>query len=351
MQPDTLPPPITGASVWTGPSISEKAWRIELTQAHIAEIDAALASSAFDAARSVFPRAPKEFPLPTLGALLLKLLQQLLHGHGFALLSGLPVERYDPVQRAHLFLGIGAWLGHARSQNAKGHLLGHVRDLGLSSTDPNVRIYQTHERQGFHTDSCDVVALLCLQEAQQGGDSMLVSAAALYNAMHAQRPDLLARLLRPMAHDRRGEVPPGELPYFMIPVFSWHHGQLTVFHQRQYFESAQRFPDAPRFTAADREALDLLDQLANDPAFHLSMRLKPGDMQFVHNHALLHDRTAFQDHPDPTQRRHLLRLWLACPGARELPPAFAARYGTLTVGDRGGVVVPGMQPCVPLEAV
>jgi Taurine catabolism dioxygenase TauD, TfdA family len=152
----------------------------------------------------------------------------------------------------------------------------------------------------------------------------------------------------PMPHDRRGEVPPGEQPFFEIPVFSWYADRLTVFYQRQYFDSAQRFPDARRLTADDVSALDLFDQIANDPRFVLPMRLVPGDIQFVHNHTLLHDRTAFEDHTERDRRRHLLRLWLACPGARPLPEWFRPRYGSLTVGDRGGIVVQGMNPSVPL---
>src|SRR5262249_8399002 len=83
----------------------------------------------------------------------------------------------------------GAPLGRARSQNARGHLLGHVCDLGLSGADPNVRIYQTRERQSFHTDSCDVVGLLCIREAKRGGDSLLVSALSIYNELLRIRPD------------------------------------------------------------------------------------------------------------------------------------------------------------------
>lgn len=94
--------------------------------------------------------------------------------------------------------------------------LGHVRDLGLSSTDPRMRIYQTTERQNFHTDSCDIVALLCLQTAKRGGLSSLTSSMTVYNVMAARRPDLLRRLLIPFATDRRGEVPDGKLPWFGI---------------------------------------------------------------------------------------------------------------------------------------
>ena len=60
-------------------------------------------------------------------------------------------------------------------------------------------------------------------------------------------------------------------------------------------------------------------------------------------------RTAFEDHPEPDRKRHLLRLWLAPPNARPLPKVFAERYGSITPGERGGVVVPGSQPTIPFD--
>jgi hypothetical protein len=37
-------------------------------------------------------------------------------------------------------------------------------------------------------------------------------------------------------------------------------------------------------------------------------------------------------------------------GARPLPEVFAQRYGTVTVGDRGGILVRGARLHAPLEA-
>jgi hypothetical protein len=347
--PDDVPAD-RGGRAWLGTQLVDQSeWIVPLSSSDHAELESA--------ARPFVERGDSDalahvtratFPLPHLGRVLDAIRTELLEGRGFALLRGLPVERYDALTTAAIFMGMGAHLGRARSQNAKGHLLGHVCDLGLSSTDPAVRLYQTSERQTFHTDSCDVVGLLMLREARTGGESLLVSARAIFAEMRRTRADLLARLMRPLPHDRRGEIPAGERPWFEIPVFSWHAGQLTVFYQRQYFDSAQRFPDAPRLTAEDVEALDLFDRIANDPRFVLPMRLRPGDVQLVHNHAVLHDRTDFHDHDEPERRRHLLRLWLACDGARPLPESFRPRYGSLTIGDRGGIVVPGAKPSVPL---
>ncbi|BBK40695.1 hypothetical protein STVA_07150 [Allostella vacuolata] len=343
-----LPPPQAGAAAWYGPDQARRAdWLVTLDPSEVDEVEAAVRRLA-DADIAAIGR--EDFPLPGLGPRLAVVLADVLHGRGFALLRGLPVDRWSLREAAVAFFGIGAHLGRARSQNARGHVLGHVRDLGLKSDDPNVRIYQTSERQTYHTDSCDVVALLCLKTARAGGLSTLVSSSTIWNEMRRRRPDLLRLLLEPIATDRRGEVPAGMKPYFSIPVFSWHEGHLTAIYQRQYIDSAQRFPDAPRLTQAHVEALDLFDALANDPALHLHMEFRPGDVQLVHNHTLLHDRTAFDDWPEPERRRHLLRLWLACPGARPLPPAFAERYGSVEIGDRGGVLVPGTRLHAPLEA-
>jgi hypothetical protein len=81
--------------------------------------------------------------------------------------------------------------------------------------------------------------------------------------------------------------------------------------------------------------------LANDPALHFFMEFRAGDVQLVCNHSLLHDRTAFEDWPDPRRKRHLLRLWMVPTEARPLPAVFAERYGSVTPGDRGGIPAPG----------
>ena len=335
--PDGLPCHIGGASAWYGPAMAARTDWIEALSSHeLAEL--ATATDAWLGQQADLTSLTREhFALPTLAPRLARILATLLEGQGFALLRGLPVAAWGRRRCAVAFYGLGAYLGRALSQNAQGHVLGHVRDIGLSSSDPNVRIYQTRERQTFHTDSADLVGLLCLQTARAGGLSALVSSTTLYNELRARRPDLAARLFKPLATDRRGEVPEGAGPYFEIPVFNWFEGHLSAIYQRQYVDSAQRFAAAPRLTALDIEALDLLDALANDPALHFTMALQPGDMQFVHNHTLQHDRTAFDDDTDPARRRHLLRLWLAPEAARPLPMVFAQRYGSVVAGQRGGV--------------
>src|SRR5688572_9854735 len=269
------PPEIQDRSVWYGSDLAERNdWAERLSDAEIGEVERAcreLEKSQIEIATI----SAKDVPLPTLAPRLRQLLDEVLNGRGFVLIRGLPVERWTKREAAIAFVVIGTHLGNLRMQNAEGHLLGHVRDLGRSSDDPNTRIYQTRERQTHHTDSCDVVGLMCLRTAKSGGLSSLVSSTTIFNEMRRRRPDLLRVLMEPIETDRRGEVPAGGKPYFNIPVFNYHCGLVSAIYQRQYIESARRFPDVPPLTPLQIEALDQLNKPPNDQHQTLRLNLKP----------------------------------------------------------------------------
>jgi TfdA family taurine catabolism dioxygenase TauD len=350
-RPVSSRPPIEGPSAWIGADMRgrEAEWGYRLSPPEIAEIE--MAVEAVQVRRlDIADIRREDFPLPTLGPVLDRLRAEVLDGRGFVLLRGMPVEDRPVVESAMAYWGIGTYFGSARSQNAQGHLLGHVYDLGkgFSATNPNLRSYATAERQNFHIDRCDVVALLCLQRAKSGGLSTIVSSMTVHNVMAAHRPDLLDRLYQPFPVDRRGEVPEGKAPFYEAPVFNEHAGTLSVLYSRLHIGSAQRFPEARRLTAEDIEALDMLGELAGNPELRLDMDFIPGDIQFLHNHTILHGRSAYEDWPEVERKRHLLRLWLSPPGARPLPPVFAECYGSVTIGDRGGIICKGTRLHAPL---
>ena len=348
MQVEALPGPITGPTVWYGPAVADAAeWVFALRDDELGELQRA-AERFLDQGEDISQIDRARFVLPRLGARIRDWHDRLIHGAGFAVLRGLPVDEWPLAVSAAAFFGVGVHLGNPRPQNASGHVLGHVIDMGLDSRDPNVRIYQTHDRQTFHTDSCDIVGLLCLRKSRAGGESALVSSNTIYNEMQQNEPHLAAALFDAMATDRRGEVPPGSHPFFSIPVFNWYQGLMSTIYHRPYIQSAQRFSEAMRLSALHLEALDCFDSLANDARLNFMMGFEPGDMQFVHNHTLLHDRMAFEDWPDPARRRHLLRLWLSSPTARPLPEVYAQRYGSVVPGDRGGVMMPAARWHAPL---
>jgi hypothetical protein len=335
-------------AAWLGPDMAASDdWLYTFSDHDIAEIDAAV-----DAAGNIDLKdvTKADFPLAGLGPVLAGIQNDVVHGRGFVMLRGLPVDRWTPAESALAYWGIGCHFGDPVSQNAQGHLLGHVRDVGKDPGDPVTRIYQTAYLQPYHTDSSDIVGLLCLQKSKSGGASRIVSSTAIYHEMERRHPDLLAVLEQPFIIDRKNEVPEGMGPHYAIPLFYRHGGVRTVFYVRDFIEAALRFDEVPELTAAHTDALDAVDAIAADPAFHLEMAFEPGDIQFLHNHQILHARTTYEDFPEPERRRHLLRLWLSTPNGRELPPAFANRYGEIAVGKRrGGIHVPGVALSAPVN--
>ncbi|MDA1325897.1 MAG: TauD/TfdA family dioxygenase [Proteobacteria bacterium] len=341
--------PVVDPAEWTGADLAASDdWKFVLTADEIAELDDAVAGVE---ARGLQIKdiALADFPLPTLDPKLARLKDQLMEGRGLGVLRGVPVDRYTIEQSAIAYWGIGLRVGTPVSQNRNGHLLGHVYDLvGPSRENPAYRAYHTSADLGYHSDSCDVVALLCLRKAKTGGLSKIVSTVAVYNEILRRRPDLAAELIKPWYIDRREEIPPGKEPWFQMPVFCFAKGYFSTNWHNFYVRSAQRFAELPRFTEAQIEALELLDVVAEE--LRCDMAFEPGDIQFLHNHVTAHGRTIYQDWPEPERKRHLLRLWLATPGGRPLVDDILERYVGLKPGQRpAGIVVEGMALTTPLE--
>ena len=227
------------------------------------------------------------------------------------MVSGLPVERWTPEEAERFFWCVGLHMGKPGTQNVHGDLLGHVTDTGDAIDDPYVRLYRTAADIAYHCDAADVVGLLCLRSARNGGASRVVSSVSVYNALLEIRPDLARRLYEPFLLDIRNEDSSGTLRHIPVTPCRYYGGRLSTFYHSDYFRSVVRHEDVPPLSQEDAELLDLYEELANDPSLYVEMELLPGDIQWLSNHTILHSRTAYEDWPDPELRRHLLRLWLS----------------------------------------
>jgi hypothetical protein len=335
---------ICSPDAWIGPAIQhDESWIFRFDAAALAEIDAALKHATRVGAR--IPFKAEDFPLPRVSATLDRILEEVERGRGFVLLRGIPRARYTDAECELIYWGLGVHLGTPVSQNARGHLLGHVRDEGRTIADPNARAYQTNQRMDFHTDMLpvDLLGLFCLRTAKSGGASKLVSALTVHNVLRAECPDLLEALYGRFHVDWRGEEPQGEQPWFTLPMFSERDGKLTVrINGIAYYDSAARHGDQYRPTSTQREALEKVQEIANRPELMLSMDFQEGDIQLINNHTMLHAREAYEDHPEPGRERHLLRMWIAVDDARRRPlaDALSDRYQWVR---RGGIPVKATQ--------
>lgn len=315
-----LTDPITTPAAWVGADFAtDRSWIHQLTPGAIAAIDAALAGLKAKGLR--FPRfAREDFPLGELEAELARCAGELEDGRGFCVLRGLPVERYTDEEIDTLYFGIGLHLGQPVGQNPRGDLIGKVMAVG-DVTKKETRVYETNLYLPYHSDPSDVVGLLSIRRAREGGLSSLISVASIYNEILLNHREYLGLYYRLWYFSHLCEDMPS-----LSPIFSVNEGKLSCRYLRQYLELGHEIMKQP-LSKVEIEALDLFDATIGLDRLRLDMMLEPGDLQFANNYAVLHSRNAFADHEEPEKRRKLLRLWLKMPNARRLAPEFPGRNG------------------------
>ncbi|OAX79091.1 hypothetical protein ACJ72_06591 [Emergomyces africanus] len=349
-----FPKEITGRTVWKAEDYknnSEK-WTHRFSEAEIAELSQA--SDAFLAAKIPLTGISKNnFALPKLSPFLAELREDIINGKGFILFKGFPVEQWGNHKSAVAYMGLGTYLGYFVSQNSRGHVLGHVKDLGEDSQQTDkVRIYRTNARQFFHTDDGDIVGLLCIAKALEGGESDVVSTHHVYNVLAKERPDVLETLTSPIWYvDRKGETSIGQEEYIRACVFyvePTENGRVFAKWDPYFVRSLTRFSDKgiiPPLSPAQLEALTVLEDTCLRLALH--MVLDVGDIQFLSNCHVFHARTEYKDYPPPAPRRHLMRLWLATP---ESEGGWALPFWDTNEKKRGGIQVNDQPPVALLDA-
>jgi hypothetical protein len=354
----SFPRKITGPTVWTNEYTDRpETWTHAFSAAEIDE----LSHAADEFLRQGLPLTginPGNFPLPNLSSSLKSMRHELLNGKGFILYKGFPVNEWGNHKSAVAYMGLGSYIGYPVSQNGRGHILGHVKDLGEDSTQiDKVRIYRTNARQFFHADDCDVVGLLCIARAEFGGESDVASVHQVWNILQDEHPDVAELLTQPVWYfDRKGETSVGEEEYIRTSVFyletpeDGKEQRVYCKWDPYYVRSLTRFSDAgviPPLSPEQVHALETLEEVCSRVKLH--MVLEVGDIQFVSNSHILHARTAYRDYgPDSGMpRRHLMRLWLSTPaseGGWRLP------FPDADERKRGGIQVNDTPPVARLDA-
>ena len=244
----------------------------------------------------------------------------LLRGDGVQCLRGLGKLRLEPDHMRCFYLAIGCALGEPMLQYGR---LYPVVDRGASYKTQAVPVSMTNSETCFHTDSSavnvvpDFVGLLCEEPSNNGGDSLVSNALRVYEVMRREHPDLLAHLQRPLIRD---VVTPGRaktrenLLRNRFPVFasSDRDGGLLFRYMRYWIEVGHEKAGTP-LDATVRAAFDRLDALLQRPEHVVTFRLERGDVLWVNNRVLAHNRTAYHDTPGNVRR--LQRMWIQAPVA------------------------------------
>ncbi|HVC98587.1 MAG TPA: TauD/TfdA family dioxygenase [Pirellulales bacterium] len=299
---------------WQADTVDDRAaWYQSLPEEFVAELRAHLAGLAPE------PRAVKELWITGQDRArwsrhLASARRTLEAGRGFVILERLPVEGCSQRESTALYWLIGQLLGDPVQQNVEGTLLYDVRDTG-QNVAAGARFSVTNYESSFHTDNSfgativDYVGLLCLRTAKLDGLSQMVSGYAAHDVLLRENPDVLKTLFHEFHVDRRGGLREGESPTVRHPVFARLGPGLIIRYLRYWIEAGHEKVGQP-LTPAQRHALDVFDDVLRRPELRAEFSLDPGQMYFINNRWILHNRTDFFDYPEPERQRHLVRLWL-----------------------------------------
>lgn len=330
----------SGPQAWYSDDLrQDQSWILKMTDQQAAGFTAAM-QHAKASGKDLLDMTAADFPLSeTSAAILTQAFRSTQEHWGLCLLKGFPVQDWSQDDARLAYWGIGLHAGVARTQNRASDVMTDVRDSGATYKSKSGRGYNTNAALDFHADSCDVVALLCLQPAKSGGQSKVTNSIALCAEIARRRPDLVDVLKQPIFHSYQGTQSPSQPPFYNCPLLGSLPGHFAFRANRKNTIAAQEdFSDVPALSQQQIEALDLIDEITADPLFCYSMWLERGDLQLLNNYVMLHSRTEFEDHEDFEKRRHLLRLWLSVPDSQPLPAEWETYFGDVRAGAvRGGV--------------
>jgi hypothetical protein len=332
--PDGMTGPARHQQGWLGSEIDRESLYWDLTPVHRTAIDECMAR--VKQAGIPFHKIRREhFAHPALDADLTAVLRQIKDGPGLLIMRGFPVDKYTAEEMQAVYWGIGTHFGRGCSQSADGDYLGHVTNVEKAS-----RGYTTDRELSLHTDSAEIVGLLCIRDAKEGGLSILASSLKIHEIIEREHPEYLPILERGFRCDRRGEEAPEDDPVtpYNVPVFSTQDGLPSCRYVRGVIERGAERLGKP-LTDLEKAAIAFIDEVAMRDDVRLELMLKPGEASFIDNYEMLHARTGFVDWDAPEKKRLLYRLWLQGEPPRPMMPEtqlYQNRSGMMGVDPQPG---------------
>jgi hypothetical protein len=346
---------IADPAAWDAESLQagRSTWEISLTEREVTTLEA-IVGDAVSRLGDWDGSAPIEAwrdAVEPLAPLFRRCQESLEHGAGIALVRNLPVRRPQTEVRfnENLIWALGAALGRPVNQNGGGQLLAHVRDLGDPRGSRDIRPEDTNIPLTHHTDGSDIILLMCVRQAIEGGNSFIASSVRTVQEIARRYPEVLPSLFEDyFAFDRYEEQPEGDDPFYLTHLCTIVADRISVRYSREMIETAQGAAGVPALTDRQRRLMDAFDVVTAEGSVEVDLR--SGDLMIMNNYTVLHARSTFTDPDEPDLRRLLLRLWTAMWTARPLPFDFDRGVNTdgtgrgsvpLKPGSGGGKVAAG----------
>jgi hypothetical protein len=320
---DTLTPirtdPIEGPMAWVGGDFTNKdQLAFDLTARHVAALESILQRTAHKDRDEITLGDARH---PDLDDDLRRgVYRELMAGRGLVVVRGFPCDEHSIEELERIYWAVCCHLGYLVSNNSLGHRMVRVQEELLPDGVQPARGTKSRAELAMHNDAADILSLLCVYQALEGGESQFASGPAAHNTILRTRPDLLPVLYRGFPHHRRSEQPddqPDVTPYD-VPVFSTNgRGEVCINFTYSSILPALRALGR-ELTSEEVEAVETLREVLVRQ--QVEVRLERGEAAIANNFAMCHSRSDFVDGDDPATRRCYLRAWMEVPTEdRRLP--------------------------------
>jgi alpha-ketoglutarate-dependent taurine dioxygenase len=192
-----------------------------------------------------------------------------------------------------------------------------VVDHGLDFTTSAIPVSKTKASTGYHTDSTakdyvpDVVGLLCLYPGNKGGESLLTNSANAYEMLKKRFPECINELEQPVIRD---VITPGSennvdsIKGNAFPIYRNENNDFLFRYMRYWIESAHSKTGIP-ISSRLVQGMNAIDDFFSKTENIVQFKMQRGDILFLNNRFLCHNRTAFEDDP-ASGKRTMVRTWI-----------------------------------------
>lgn len=257
----------------------------------------------------------------------------LFEEEGYTLIKGFPIDP-DSLKKAEQdVLNFSFLLGVPVSQNIDNEFICRVEDLkGKVGAKP--RGYQHAQALPYHSDRCDLLLLCGVNQAPEGGETLVVSANKIHKEVREEHPAVYDVLKKPFPFDMRIAGFGDNEKWYSVPVFSEMENEKALFwYCRGYIEDSQKHADCPKLNEDQTNALDVMSSIIRAASYVDQVNLERGDILIMNSTKSIHARNGYPE----GSNRLLFRVWISN-NNNQLPDCFKSIFGkTAKHAYRGGV--------------
>lgn len=197
-------------------------------------------------------------------------------------------------------------------QFRNGNMLHDVRKSD-EHVPPRCSYSMSDKGASLHTDGSymyecppNYVGLICINQAESGGESILVDGRKILQQLKKEYPESMKNLKHDFHFNTDNQLE-GSVT-LTKPIISENDSSIIFNYNRIHIESGHNAVGLP-LPNESIDSMNKLDLLLKRKENQNIFRLSRGEMLVINNHFILHGRYSFKDNENKDSKRLMIRIW------------------------------------------